>query len=116
MALIKINGVALPTPTDLQIGIMDLSKAERNARGMMMIERVATKRKLEISYSFLSKDDMSQVLNAVSPVFFTVTYMDPQEDELISKTFYCGDRNCGMLDFRNGVPRYKDVKFDLVER
>jgi hypothetical protein len=116
MALIEINGVDLPTPSDFQVGIMDLSKAERNARGTMIIERIATKRKLDISYAFLSRTELSQVLNAVSPVFFSVTYLDPQTDQYRTGSFYCGDRNAGMLDFQNGVPRYKDIKFDLIER
>lgn len=116
MTVIKINGVELPTPSELQIGIMDLSKAERNARGTMIIERVATKRKLELSYAFLNKDELSQVLNAVSPVFFSVTYQDPLTSGSRTGTFYCGDRNVGLIDFRKGIPRYKDIKFDLIER
>lgn len=116
MALISINGVDIPTPSDLQVGIMDLSKAERNANGTMIIERIATKRKLEISYSYLSSTDLSSVLNAIDPVFFNVTYMDPQTDSMRTGSFYSGDRNCGMLSFTNGVPRYKDVKFNLIER
>ena len=46
MALITISGVALPTPSEFQVGYQDISKAERNANGTMIIERVAVKRKL----------------------------------------------------------------------
>nr|WP_280518602.1 DUF6711 family protein [Lederbergia wuyishanensis] len=95
---------------------MDLSKAERNSRGTMIIERIATKRKLEVSYNYLSKDQLSQVLNSVSPVFISVKYSDPQTNGIRTGTFYCGDRSVGLIDYRNGVPRYKDIKFDLVER
>ncbi len=116
MALIEIGGVDLPTPSDYSVGIMDLSKAERNARGTMIIERIATKRKLDISYSYLTREQLSQVLNAVSPVFFNVRYLDPQTNNYRTGSFYCGDRNVGMLDFQNGIPRYKDIKFDLIER
>lgn len=114
--MIKINGVVLPTPSDYQIGIMDLSKAERNARGTMIIERIATKRKIELSWNYLSKDDLSRVLRLVSSVFFTVEYIDPQENTWKTGTFYCGDRTAGALDYRNGVIRYKDIKFNLIER
>ncbi|MCJ8008123.1 DUF6711 family protein [Lederbergia wuyishanensis] len=112
----SINGVDMPAPSDLNIGIMDLSKAERNSRGTMIIERIATKRKLEVSYNYLSKDQLSQVLNSVSPVFISVKYSDPQTNGIRTGTFYCGDRSVGLIDYRNGVPRYKDIKFDLVER
>jgi hypothetical protein len=113
---IKINGVDLPSPSEYAVGIQDISKAERNANGTMIIERVATKRKIELSWKYLDKDQLAQVLNAVSPVFFEVTYIDPQDNGIMTGTFYCGDRKCGMLDYKNGVPRYKDVQFNLIER
>lgn len=116
MAIIQINNADIPSPTDLQIGIMDLSKAERNANGTMIIERIATKRKLELSYNYLSRTQLSQLLNAVSAVFFQVKYTDPQTNALRTGTFYCGDRNVGLIDVINGVPRYKDIKFNFVER
>lgn len=116
MALVTANGVDLPTPTDLSVGIMDISKAERNAAGTMIIERITTKRQITLSWSYLSASDLSTVLNAVSPVFYDVTYLDPQTGGNRTGSFYCGDRNLGMMDFINGVPRYKDVKFDLIER
>lgn len=116
MALITINGVDLPTPSDYSVGIMDISKAERNARGRMIIERITTKRKIEISYAYLNASELSNILQSVSPVFYDVTYLDPQTGSYRTASFYCGDRNVGMLDFTDGVARYKDVKFDLVER
>jgi hypothetical protein len=116
MPLVTIGAVDLPTPSDFSVGVQDLSKAERNARGTMIIERIATKRKLDLSWSYLTAAQLSTVLNAVSPVFFTVTYVDPVTNANRSATFYCGDRNVGMIDFRGGVPRYKDVKFSLIER
>ena len=114
--MIKVNGVELPAPTDFQVGIMDISKAERNARGDMIIERIATKRKLELSWKNLSRDEISNLLRFVSPVFFNVEYIDPQTNGSRTGTFYCGDRNSGMLGFINGQPYWKDVKFNLIER
>lgn len=115
-SMIKINGVELPTPSDYTVGIQDISKAERNANGLMIIERIATKRKIELSWKYLSKEDLSKVFNLVSPVFFTVEYIDPKENAKKAGTFYAGDRTAGALDFIDGNIRYKDVKFNLVER
>lgn len=114
--MIKINGVALPTPSDYIVSIMDISKAERTAAGTMVIDRIATKRKIELNWKNLSKEDVSQVLQLVSSVFFTVDYIDPQEGDWRSGTFYCGDRNIGALDYIDGNIRYKDIKFNLIER
>lgn len=116
MALITINGVNVPTPSDIQIGIMDISNAQRNANGLMIIERIATKKKISISYTYLSATDLSNILNAVKAVFYNVTYLDPVTNTYVTGSFYSGDRNLGMIDFQNGVPRYKDLKFDLIER
>lgn len=114
--MIKIDGAIIPTPSDYTVGIMDISKAERNARGNLIIERIATKRKLEFSWNYLSKEDLSRLLKLVSPVFFKVDYIDPQENTWKNGTFYVGDRKVGALDYRNGNIRYKDIKFNLIER
>lgn len=114
--MININGVEIPTPSSYNVGIMDLSKAERNVNGDMVIERIATKRKLELGWSYLSKEDLARVLHLVSPVFFTATYIDPQDDGVKIGTFYAGDRNAGAMDYINGKIRWKDVKFNLIER
>lgn len=114
--MIKINGVDIPTPSDFTVSIMDISKAERNANGTMIIERIATKRKLELSWKFLSKENLGKILKAVSPVFFAVIYLDPETSTTKTGTFYAGDRKAGALDYRNGKIRYKDIGFNLIER
>jgi hypothetical protein len=116
MALVSIDGVALPTPSAFSVGIQDISRAERNASGNMIIERVTTKRKLFFTYSFLYEKEASEVLNMVSPTFFNVSYVDPQDKTTKTGSFYCGDRNIGMVDYIDGVPRYKDLTFNLIER
>lgn len=114
--MIKIEGVDLPTPSEMSFGVQDISKAERNANGTMIIERIATKRKIDLSWRYLSPVELSQVLTAVKPVFFNVTYTDPESNTLRSALFYCGDRTVGVMDFINGQLRYKDTKFNLIER
>ena len=115
MALVTISGVALPTPTDFQVGYMDVSKAERNANGRMIIERIATKRKLFLTYAYVTESDATSILKAISPTSYTVTYLDPQTRNLKSGQFYCGDRQLGMIDYINERPRYRDLNFNLIE-
>ncbi|WP_336772295.1 DUF6711 family protein [Paenibacillus sp. MMO-58] len=116
MAIFKINGVDMPSPSDMQPGIQDLSKAERNANGLAIVERIATKDKLSFTWSYVSQADLSLILNAVQNVFFQVTFIHPRTGQLKTGTFYCSDRNVGVMDVQNGVVRYKDLKFDVVER
>jgi hypothetical protein len=116
MALITLNGVALPTPTEFQVSYNDISKADRNANGYMIIERIATKRKLFFTYSFVTAADANLILQLISPTFYDVTYLDPQDNVMKTGNFYCGDRQLGMIDYQNGVARYKDFAFNLIER
>lgn len=116
MTILKIGSYTPPTPTELQIGIMDLSKAERNTRGTMIIERIATKQKLEVSWKYLSASNLKSILGSVSSTFFSVTYTDPLTNSDKTGTFYVGDRKIGVMDIRNGVTRYQDTQFSLIER
>ncbi len=114
--MIKIDGREIPTPSDYQVGIQDISKAERNARGDMIIERITTKRKIELGWKHLSKSNLQLVMNAVSPVFFSVIYLDPQTNSQQTGTFYAGDRNVGALDYLNCDIRWRDIKFSVIEK
>ena len=98
MALVKVGGTALPDPTELTVGVMDISKAERNANGFMMIEKIATKKKLELKYAYVTDSELKTILQALSPLFFTVEYIDPVENAVRGASFYCGDRNVGYVD------------------
>lgn len=113
--MITIGGSAIPTPSTFQSNVMDINKAERNANGTLIIERITTKRKLELSWNYLSQANLATLFTAVSPVTFTVVYPDPQTGAARSGTFYAGDRSAGMIDYQNNIPRYKDVKFNLIE-
>lgn len=117
MAILTVAGVAFPSPTDMQVGINDIVKADRNTNGTMIAERVATKRKLEISYKYLSAADTKTVLSTIqASFFFSVQYTDPLTGATRTGTFYAGDRSAGVMDVRAGVPRYQDVKFNFIER
>lgn len=114
--MISINGVEISTPSIFQVGVMDITKSERNANGTMIIEKITTKRKLELSYNYLSQYDTSTLLTAIGvSVTFGVTYPDPVTGTNRTGTFYSGDRTIGMIDFQGGIARYKDIKFNFVE-
>jgi len=115
LALINIGGVAIPTPTDLTVSVMDLSKADRNANGTMVLERIATKQKLALKWSYITDSQLTAILNAISPTSYQVTYVNPVTNSWVTKNMYCGDRSVGYIDFQNNTVRYKDFGFDLIE-
>ncbi len=116
--MIRIAGADIPAPTDYQVGIMDLDgETSRTASGLMVRDRVAVKRKLELAWKYLTPAEWSQILQAVSPPFVGVTYDDPESGELKTGTFYAGDRTAGAIDYSGGkVTGWKDVKFNLIEQ
>lgn len=116
MALLTIGSTALPTPSSYQIGVMDITNAERNAQGLMLIERIAQKRKIEISYAYLSASDLASIMSLTAPIFYNLTYLDPATNTYVTGSFYNGDRTMGMIDFQGGVPRYKDLSIHFIER
>lgn len=115
--MISINSVTMPTPSTCQVGTYDIVKADRNANGLMIIERIATKRKLELSWNYISQTNLATLLTAINTsVFFSVTYPDPQLNANNTITCYCGDRTAGMITYKDGVPLWKDIKFSLIEQ
>ncbi|MFD1954303.1 DUF6711 family protein [Paenibacillus thailandensis] len=113
--LIKVQGLALPTPSDYSVTVSEISNAERNARGDILKEHITYKRKISLGWKFMTQEDIQRAFSYTSENFFNVTYIDPELGET-TKTFYAGDRSAGALDFLNGVVRWKDFKFNIIER
>ena len=75
MSNLLLNGVAFVAPKTFQVGIQDVDgETGRNANGDMVRDRITTKRKLECEWGQLTQEEISQILNAISDVFFTVAY------------------------------------------
>ncbi len=113
--MIKIDGQVF-TPFSYKVGIYDISDAKRNAFGDILIDRIATKRKLELTWRYLDREELARLLAAVRPIFFQVTYPDPEENMEKTGTFYVGDRFVNAFDYKNGKIRWRDISFNLIER
>lgn len=114
---LSIKGTFIdPQPSKLQIDIMDLSFAERNSQGDMLIDRKAVKRKLEIEWNQLKNSEISAILQLVQDVFFQATYPDPFTGAMATKTFYVGDRTMPIYNYNNGTPLWSGLKFSLIEQ
>lgn len=115
--MLKINGVAVATPKVFKVDISDIDgETSRNARGDMIRDRVATKRKLNCEWAPLTMVQASTLLKAVGNVFFSVEYPDPMEGKVITKTFYVGDRSTPMLCIKSGVPMWEGLTMNFIER
>lgn len=114
--MLNINGVAIATPKSFQITFQDLDgETNRNAKGDMVRDRITTKRKIECEWPPLTQTESSLLLNAVSDVFFTVTFPDPQLG-VITKTMYVGDRTIPAYQYINGEVKWSGLKMNFIEK
>lgn len=113
--MLTVNGVKFPPPSKFKVGVQDISKAERVASGRMVIDRVATKVKLDMAWNYMTPEDLSRVLNIIDNVTFTVVYLDPRSNSMQTREFYVGDRGVPMYMYRGGNPIYTDITFNFIE-
>lgn len=114
--MLKINGVAISTPSVFEVQISDLDgESNRNANGNLIRDRIAVKRKLICEWPSLNQEQCSKLLKSVKDVFFDVTYPDP-ELGVVTKTMYVGDRTSPAYSYINNEIHWTGVKFNLVER
>lgn len=111
-----VDGVKVPTPQTYSWNLEDLDSDEgtgrNNATGEMFRDRVATKRKLSFTWPPLSITDTSSLLKALAPVFISVRYLDAEEGDYVTKTFYAGPKsaNCGHR------ARWLGITANLIEK
>ena len=114
--MIKINGVVIATPKIYEATVSDLDgESNRNAAGQLIRDRIAVKRKLNLEWGPLSQSEIAPILNAVSGVFFTVTFPDPQLG-VITKTMYVGDRTAPAYQYINEEVKWSGLKLNLIEK
>lgn len=116
--MLSINGVAIATPKSLEVTISDLDgESNRNANGEMIRDRIGVKRKIALEWPPLTQDEISTLLTAVSSVFFTVTFPDPQQG-IVTKTMYVGDRTAPayFYDTRTKQIKWSGLKMNFIEK
>lgn len=116
--MLTINGIQIAAPDTYNVTIADLdASANRSGNGTLFRDRVAVKRTIEVSWTFLDPQDLSVLLTNMSSVFFSVTYLDPQLNALKTGTFYVSDRKAGVaIKQPDGSYKWRDVGFSLIER
>ena len=114
--ILKVNGVFIPDPSKLQWGIQSVSasNAGRDMNGDMHVELVTRKRKLELEWAGIDFAATAEILKAVKPETFNVTFWDAEENKNLTKTFYVGDRSAMVNSYVEGQRR-NDVKFNIIE-
>ena len=113
--MLKINGVAMPTPSEMTPNIYDLTDGERDSTGTMHIDLIATKYKLECKWNILNQANMTKILNAIKSITFNVSFVDPETGAEKTINVYKGDRSTPIFKIVNGKNIYKDFKINFIE-
>lgn len=116
MAMLTVNGSAIPAPSKLSVAVFDVSGGvSRSASGGAVIDRTAVKRRLEISWAHMAGDALSMLLGQMGG-FFDVAYPDPQSGNMRTMQCYCSERIAGILRMGDAGPVWTDVKMTWTER
>lgn len=118
--LLRIDGEDMPTPSKFSITLNDLDSEEtgRSIDGNLHRDVIGTNfRTIDVEWKTMTREDLQKFLNAVSKANFTVTYYDPIQDSLISKTMYAGNRKIDMYNYilDNGKPLWIDIAVQLIQ-
>lgn len=110
-----INGVLIPAPSDWEIDIAQIENSAITASGLKVVDVIATKSTLNLSYAILSDAQLSALRTRLyGQTFNTVRFPDPPiEKELIMKTEslnYTGWRPI------NGIRHYINIRIVMRER
>lgn len=114
-----IDGVSMPSPTVFQWGLQDISASNsgRTDDSIMHKNRVAQKRKLSVSWSYLTWSEICKIVQAVNPEYMNVTYPDYLSgNESETRTFYVGDRSAPLRYWMDGDRCIETLSFDFIER
>ena len=115
--ILQVNGTYIPDPSSLQWGIQSVSdqNAGRTTDGKMHVNLITRKRKLELAWNNVDFATTSEILQAVNPETFSVTYLDALTNTRLTKTFYVGDRSAMVYSYSDGYKRYTNVAFNIIE-
>ena len=115
--ILQINGTYIPDPASLQWGLQSVSdsNAGRTTDGTMHVNLITRKRKLELSWTGVDFATASEILQAVNPETFNVTYLDALTNTRLTKEFYVGDRSAPVYSYTDGFQWYSNVSFNLIE-
>lgn len=116
MALLTIAGVAVADPAAIEVSEFDLSKSNRTASGRMVMEIIATKRRLDVTWHYLPDAELKQIESLIrnNKPFFSVTWQDG--DSTGAMTAYAGDRR-KKLWLRVGDTRYwEEFSVSFIEQ
>ena len=115
--MLKINNVTIATPSAMEVALVEIGDARRNAAGQQVIDRIALKQRLRLSWNYLDGTVLSGILSALdAQPFCAVEYPDPVTGQSRSVLCSCESHVCGVLRQSDSATGWKNVEIVLMER
>ena len=119
--MLMIDDKAMPAPSKFNITFNDLDSEEtgRSIDGNLHRDVIGTNfRTIELSWNYMTRENLQKLLNAVSKTNFEVVYYDPIQNARIVKTMYAGNRKVDMYNYilgKDGKPLWVDISVSLIQ-
>lgn len=114
--MIKIAGISTPNPAEITVGRFDLTKSGRTASGKMVMEVIATKRRVDVVWKMITDSDLQAIINAITAnkPFFSLEYPDAGGSKTM--TCYAGDITTSLWHTIGGVRYWEEVSIPFIEQ
>jgi hypothetical protein len=114
--MLKIAGVTVKTPSELKVGRFDITKSNRSASGKMMMEIIATKRRVDVVWKMLPDNELKIIIDTITAnkPFFSLDYPDAGGTKTM--TCYAGDIVTSLWHTKNGIRYWEEVSIPFIEQ
>ncbi len=114
--MLKIAGITVKAPSELKVGRFDLTKSGRTASGKMVMELIATKKRVDITWKMLPDNELQKIIDtiAANKPFFSLEYPDAGGTKTM--TCYSGDIVTSLWHTKNGVRYWEEVSIAFIEQ
>lgn len=116
--MLKVNGKKIPCPSVFSWGLQDISAADagRTDDTDMHKNRVGQVRAIDLQWNGLDWKTTAQILRAVNPEYFEVTYPDMMSGVYETRKFYVGDRKSNVKLWWDGKKLIETLSFTIIEK
>lgn len=114
--MVSINGAELTGMTEYSVTYQKITKGDRDSTGLMHLDLVARKKKLQLKWCVISQAEASEMLSKFDSLLsFSCAYFDPKTGCNNTITAYNSDPTIGMLVIEDGKAVYKEFAVDIIE-
>lgn len=95
---------------------LDSEEAGRTLDGVMHRDRVASKRRLDVTLRPVTTSEASTILSAIAPEWVSVTFTDPETGSDVTKTMYSNNIPATYCVKKGSVDYWSGITFPLIEQ